>query len=266
MHTLLIDADSLAFRAGLASEIRIEHPESSWVSVGFDKDVLWSHWEAGVKDWVDGALKALGDLKTYKQELIFTASDNFRNDFYPEYKKNRSMSNKPAGYYWIREKLRERGLEKVWPRLEADDVCGIMQTWHASQDQESCILSIDKDMRTIPGLLYNPDKDELHRITKHGAEIHHMTQTVHGDTTDNFPGLPGYGEATLLKWLKKNEIPHMNWGAIEKLWTERTLKLQENGTTEISDLLTQARCAKILTMDQWDFKNREVMLWELPSV
>ena len=268
----LIDADTPAFQAARRTEQRIEFPEESWVQIGFRRDALLGAWKSQIAGWLEDAQFALRDASEDPDldavEYIFTCppDDNFRTALYPPYKSNRKTP-KPAGYYWLRDKLRETDEEVVWPKLEADDVCGILQTINMKEDRDSIIISIDKDLLTIPGWNYNPDKDRLTWVTPKMAAEAHMRQTVCGDKTDGYPGLPGVADKTLDKWLKKNE-EELTWKAIETLWREQLVKLQESGCTELSDLpdlLTQARMARILQETEWNFLEEEVILWELPD-
>ena len=53
------------------------------------------------------------------------------------------------------------------------------------------MVSPDKDMRQIPGQLYN--LDETFTITKDDGWKWFLTQTLAGDSTDGYSGVPGYG-------------------------------------------------------------------------
>jgi DNA polymerase I len=62
---------------------------------------------------------------------------------------------------------------------------------------ERIIVSQDKDMQTIPGLLYNPNKHILgvRSISPEEAERFMLWQAICGDQTDGYPGCPGSGPA-----------------------------------------------------------------------
>ena len=80
------------------------------------------------------------------------------------------------------------------PRLEADDCMGILSTHKTLVPGERIIVSNDKDMQTIPGLLFNPAKDKKpRRISELEADRFFMYQTLVGDTTDGYPGCYGIG-------------------------------------------------------------------------
>ncbi|NIR13552.1 MAG: exonuclease, partial [Desulfobacterales bacterium] len=80
---------------------------------------------------------------------------------------------------------------KVIPKLEADDVMGVIST--RSKDK-TIIVSEDKDMEQIPGWIFNPNKDEEPRkIGEEQADLKFYIQAASGDPTDNYAGCPGVG-------------------------------------------------------------------------
>ena len=82
------------------------------------------------------------------------------------------------------------------PTLEADDAMGIYATKHPG----NIIVSPDKDMRQIPGKLYN--MDEVIDITPEDGMQWHYIQTLAGDQTDGYSGVPGIGSSVQLRCLK----------------------------------------------------------------
>ena len=54
------------------------------------------------------------------------------------------------------------------PGLEADDVCGLIST--KPETQSNVVVSNDKDLKTIPGLLYRPMSDEMLTVTEQEAD------------------------------------------------------------------------------------------------
>ena len=59
--------------------------------------------------------------------------------------------------------------------------------WHPG----NTIVSPDKDMRQIPGNLY--DLNEVTVVTPEEGYHWHMVQTLAGDQTDGYGGVPGIG-------------------------------------------------------------------------
>ena len=72
------------------------------------------------------------------------------------------------------------------PELE-DDAMGI----YATANPGNIICSPDKDMRQIPGKLY--DMKETVTIDPVEGAKWHLIQTLAGDQTDGYSGVPGIG-------------------------------------------------------------------------
>src|SRR5690348_12093098 len=129
--------------------------------------------------------------------------DNFRSALVdPTYKANRT-SERPHQLYPLKDWLRDQYVVAEIPTLEADDVMGIIAT-DPNRTDERIIVSADKDMLTIPGKLYQPHRQEdaqgrmlkkpvIRDVTPEEAARYHLYQTLIGDTTDGYPGLPGCG-------------------------------------------------------------------------
>ena len=88
-----------------------------------------------------------------------------------------------------------------WRELEADDVMGILATTDIIEG-EKVIVSEDKDMKTIPCLLWRGG--EMHTITEQEADYNHLLQTLVGDATDGYPGCPGIGATRAPRILDEN--------------------------------------------------------------
>ena len=136
------------------------------------------------------------------------------------------------------------------PTLEGDDLCSLAAT--APPDgRERVIVSADKDLKQVPGLLYNPDapdSDAL-RITEEEADRFHLLQTLSGDRTDNYAGCPGIGEVRAQKLLDKRGA---TWDTVLDAY-------EAAGLTE-ADALVQAQVARVLRFGEHE--NGEVQLWK----
>ena len=129
-----------------------------------------------------------------------------------------------------------------YPGLEADDVMGVMS------QEDRIIVSDDKDLRTIPGQLYNPSRDDHIEITEEEADRNHLLQTLTGDTVDGYTGCPGIGPKRAQAVLKKGT------------WDEVVEAYLKAGLNE-DVALGQARVARILRPNEWNPKTEEVILW-----
>jgi DNA polymerase-1 len=151
----------------------------------------------------------------------------------------------------------------VRPLLEADDVMGILSTHPDLLPGEKVIVSVDKDMKTIPGLLFNPDKDrEPRRIEQHVADYWHLYQALMGDPTDGFPGCPGIGPKRAQKILMDGD-DHRHFPVAE-MWARVVATFAKRGLNE-HYALTQARVARICRHTDYDFEKKEVKLWNPPA-
>jgi DNA polymerase I len=213
--------------------------------------------------------KARNDVDSYifglkekleSDDLIVVLSDpnaNFRKELCPTYKAGRS--EKPALWHEIRAFLEQEQMDHEtvsYPRLEGDDVLGLLAT--NEYLDRSIIVSIDKDMQTIPGLLFNPAKDTaVRRITEIDAVRYHATQTITGDQTDGYPGLPKAGPVTAAKTLGDLTDPVEIWEAVQGLY-------ESKGRTR-DDMLLQARLAFILRDNHYNRETNRIRLWNPPA-
>ena len=134
------------------------------------------------------------------------------------------------------------------PELEADDAMGI----YATQNPGNIVVSPDKDMKQIPGKLYN--MDENFTITKEEGAAWHLIQCLSGDQTDGYGGVPGIGVKRAETLFNKEGY---SWKTVVKAFEDKDL-------TE-NDALTNARLARILTVDDYDFAKNRPILWSPSS-
>jgi DNA polymerase-1 len=130
------------------------------------------------------------------------------------------------------------------PTLEADDAMGIYATQHPG----NIIVSPDKDMKQIPGKLYNMSETTL-VDAEEGLKWHYL-QTLAGDQTDGYSGVPGIGLKRAADLFEKNGY---NWKTIVDAFAEKDLG------EEVA--LMNARLAKILTNKEYDFTEQRPILW-----
>ena len=153
----------------------------------------------------------------------------------------------------LREHLvKEWGATIIEP-LEADDVLGIWATdkaFHAGE--RKIIVSSDKDMRTLPCELWNPNKPEvgIEKITRASANKYHLFQTLVGDATDGYAGCPTIGPTRAARILDASPT----WEAVVDAY-------QQQGLTE-QDALKQARLAKILRVSDYNAEKGKVKYWK----
>jgi DNA polymerase-1 len=239
---LLIDADHLIHSACAACEC----------------DIRWDEWintlhleQADVKDFITMRLAYWREL-TGDDEVVMCFSDypTFRHQVNQEYKANRIGKRKPLGLRDIRQWVQEEYHHRICAGLEADDVLGLLAT--NGSYPRPIIVSIDKDMRTVPCSLLAGDQVET--VTLLEANRNWMKQALTGDTTDNYPGLKGVGPVTAEKMLgPATTLPEM--------WDTVVAAYQKAGRT-MMDALMNARMARILRHGDYDFHTGEIQLWD----
>lgn len=272
-HLLLIDGDPYAYKAAIRAE-----KTTAWAN-----GIHTAH--SDVKQAVETTAHEIEALaKSLDAEVLFCWSDPNTTYFRHElgsYKESRKESIRPLCVKEIKQGLADK-FHSLWlPNIEADDVLGIMATCpdiHA--EYVPIVVSIDKDLKTIPSLFLNPDKMQKPKeITKEEANLFFYSQAIAGDVTDGFTGAPGFGMGTARKLLEdRTRIlmkPHTisrgpRKGTVEMrqekvpeddLWAIVVSCYESVGLTE-EDALMNARMARILTSELWDKEKQEVILWE----
>ena len=239
--SLLIDADYIVYKACAGAESEIDF--------GDDVIVVTSRFSEAYSYVERELYKIAEDLGHFDDSILFFSdSINFRKLLDPAYKGHRNRK-KPCGYKRVINKLKEEYHVVVMPSLEADDAIGI----YATKEQGHIICSPDKDMRQIPGELYNLS-DGVEVITKEDGDRWHLIQTMAGDQTDGYGGIPTIG-------IKRADAILTDKGATWQTVLETFL---EKGLTE-EDALKNARLAKILQVEDYDFTNQEPRLWSPSS-
>jgi 5'-3' exonuclease len=247
MHrTLLIDADIVAFKFAAKGQRKY--------AFGVAVDPLETV-TPKVDEWLAELKAELG-----ASDLIICLSspsaECWRKDVLPSYKENRTDVEKPVLLMALKEHMETNYPSYRKPRLEADDIMGILSTHPTLIAGERIIVSEDKDMKTIPGWLYNPAKDSKPRlISEKEADQWHLYQSIIGDTTDGYKGCPGAGPVKAIALLDAaNELDEDPWGLIVELYARK-------GLTE-DDALVQAQVARICRSSDYDFKTQKVILWQ----
>jgi DNA polymerase-1 len=267
MRVLLLDADIVAYVSSSVSQTDIDWGNAQTHDVDEDKALF----EA---DRI--VTETMVDLDADKVMICLTdPQENFRSSVYPEYKMNRKDLEKPELLNAMKQHLAHEYQSFIRPTLEADDIMGILATYprllhkQLGKIDEVIMVSIDKDMRTIPAKFYNPNHPDLGvlDINQEDADRFHMWQTIVGDRVDGYPGCAGVAEGGKYIDGEFHEGPR-SFGLAhgifevdyEDLWDYVLFVYGRAGLTE-EDALVQARCAHILRRYTYDFTNREPILW-----
>ena len=233
---LLIDADFIVYKCCAACETEIDYGEDVIFVTSNYSDAY-----KAVTNEISKITKQFGDFA--KPILFFSDSNNFRKKISPDYKGHRNRK-KPCGFKRVINELKKNYRVIIKNTLEADDSLGI----YATKYEGNVIVSPDKDMRQISGKLY--DFNETVDITPEEGAKWHLIQTMSGDNTDGYSGVPGIGIKRAEQIFK---LKGYTWKAVVETF-------EEKGMTE-EDALMNARLARILTSNDYDHEKKEPILW-----
>lgn len=242
--TLLIDADVVAFQCAAACETALEWEPGHWT---------WNVNFTEVTNAVLSQIERIMDaLEGHDYKLCLTdPKHNFRLDVLPTYKTHRKTVKKPLVLLKVKEWMVEELDGIIRPGLEGDDVMGILAT-HPSK-REKIIVSIDKDMKTIPCTYVRDIAQPPAEITEDEADYNHLFQTLTGDVTDGYSGCPAVGPKRAEQIIELGATIADNWAAVVETYASKGLGEEE--------ALRQARVARILRATDYDFKKKEPILW-----
>lgn len=188
---LIIDFDSFIYRACYAC-ITLEEVKPNVFVEAYDVNKGVEY----LKNVVDTMIKA-----TACDKYVICLSDwrNFRKEIVPTYKSNRT-TKPPVIFDKLKDMVYDVFVCASRPYLEADDLC---RYFYEENPFGSIISSIDKDMKSFPCKLFNPDHIEwgVRKIEKDEAFRNFAKQLLMGDKTDGYDGIKGVGEARAEKLL-----------------------------------------------------------------
>jgi len=187
--------------------------------------------------------------------IYLSGKTNFRNTAATirEYKGNRSNSERPVHYDYIREYIADKHPTVESENCEADDLCAMRlfseykkaEDTKRKSDCQAILCSIDKDLMNIPGYHYNIKDKKIEWVTKSIANKHFAKQLLTGDNVDNIPGISYFSD-------KKKKIGPKT---AEKLLEDC------NNLKELSDAVKSIY--KEFAGENWEDKLQEVgtLLW-----
>lgn len=254
-RTILLDADILAFKVSVVNQHDYDFGDTGQARV-IDEATAIRHADELVGEYCEavGATRAVICLSD--------PENNFRKELDATYKANRKGQEDPVMRRWIENYLAREYVSFRRPRLEADDCMGILATRPSLlgsrySETEVVMVSEDKDMRTVPGLLYNPNHPKLGviKITEDQANRFHLWQTICGDPTDGYPGIKGVGpKSDWATYLMEDADSSELWDVVLEAYASK-------GQTEDQAIL-QARLAHILWASSYNFKKKKIRLWQ----
>lgn len=277
---LLVDADFFAYMAASACSRVVE-----WEDGVLEQ---WADLNEGERIFENSMATIRAQRKEFADApIILTWTDkiNWRRDIWPDYKRQRG--SKPLAYWNLKARVDANYESFQRPTLEGDDCLGILATApRLVNAKRAVIVSCDKDFNTIPGEFFWWDsyayRHEYKKISEADADKWHMLQTLMGDATDGYPGLPGMGKDTAKDFLEEPWIAFQEErilksgprkGESEWQWKKRPLEpnetlwdgivslYEQKGLTE-ADAIIQAQVARICRAEDFDLKNKCVIPWQ----
>lgn len=204
----LVDADILVYRFGFASE-------------GDPAEFAL----ARLSEFLDNLYV---NLPVDEVEGYLTGRTNFRNEIAvtAPYKGTRK-AEKPYHFGLLREYMQTSwGFIEV-EGMEADDKLGIEAYKH--DEDETIIVSIDKDLDMIRGNHYNFVKDEQYVITEEQGIRNFYLQMLTGDKVDNIIGLAGIGPVKSKKMLADCKTEKEMYDVVLEAYDNNLDRVIENG-------------------------------------
>ena len=241
MTTAIIDGDIVAFKSAAAVSVK--------------EDTIMQFDPARAKEYVEFMMNEW--IKRIKPNVILMCFSDpsrqyFRHNIYPEYKANRGGMERPSALTFTYEYLAEKYRVVQKAGLEADDLLGILGT--QPDIENPVVVSIDKDIMTLPCKVFNPDKMRRPiRINPNVADLAVFKQAMMGDSSDNYKGIPRIGTAKADKILADAPHPKLAWDVTRDAFIS-------NGLTE-ADALLMVRLARILRHGDYKEATGEVRLW-----
>ncbi len=218
--------------------------------------------------WVAKFLRSLA-LENPEASLV-VASDvgkNFREDIYPEYKAQRdrmpdTLRSQIEWVFTLFEKADIQVLSKDW--FEADDIIGSLAHQHENNSYQVVIVSSDKDLCQFVKdghihifdamkrkFLREKDVIEKFWVPKHQVRDY---LAIVGDSSDNIPGIRGFGPKKAVDLLGKYETLEWIYDHLDEI----SPKMQEILVEQKDNAFLSQKLATIVTdLDIPDF-------WEVP--
>ncbi len=162
--------------------------------------------------------KLIADFNPTHLVAVFDGPQSIkaREAIYPDYKAHRPGMPDDLLYQirWTRDYCALRGIPMLnVPNVEADDTMGTVAVWAAKQQAQAYICTSDKDMCQLVNdhiFILNTYKDNLIMGSKEVEEAHGVPPNkmidflaITGDTSDNIPGIPGFGPKTAAALLQQ---------------------------------------------------------------
>ena len=211
---LLVDADSLIFASCYSNDKQGQ----------FYTDI-----EDAINKFDQQFMKIVNDLEEkFEIEKVITfngSKGNFRKKITPVYKANRKKQDLPPLLHDMHEYVKKQYNSVYGYGIETDDL--VSAYWFSlSKDlgrENVMIVSIDKDYRQFPALIYNYHYNhrEVVDITPEEAMFNFYSQMIEGDTADNVNYFKGKGKKFAENYLKNCKTKYQYTKKMYELFKEK---------------------------------------------
>ena len=195
---LLVDADSLIF-ASCYRKRQTPEDEKYYTDITDSRNKFDEQFMQIVNH--------LEEIYTIDKVITFSGSKgNFRKLITKKYKANRKNSELPPLLNEMHQFVKDQYDSVYGYGVETDDM--VARYWHNLTQQfgrdEVCIVSIDKDYRQFPALIYNYHykHKEILDISEDEAMYNFYEQMIMGDTADNVNYFKGKGKRFAEKYFE----------------------------------------------------------------
>tara|TARA_R110000803_G_scaffold104705_1_gene172881 strand:+ start:5958 stop:6671 length:714 start_codon:yes stop_codon:yes gene_type:complete len=214
---LLVDADSLIFASCYRKRQQPDdekyYTEISDARAKFDEQFM-------------GIVNHLEDIYPIDKVLTFSGSKgNFRKLITNKYKANRKKQELPPLLQEMHDFVKEQYDSIYGYGVETDDV--VARYWYnISRDigrDEVMIVSIDKDYKQFPCLMYNYHykHKEIYDISEDQAMYNFYEQCIIGDTADNVNYFKGKGKRFAEKYFADCQTSYQYTRKLYELFKEK---------------------------------------------
>ena len=230
---LLIDADSLIF----ASCYRTRDEEND--------DPYYRDIEDSIAKFDEQYMKIVNDLEEdYEIEKVITfngSKGNFRKILTPVYKANRKKQELPPLLHDMHQYVKDTFNSKFVYGLETDDL--VAKYWQTLSNEfgrdNVMIVSIDKDYKQFPCLMYNYHYKHqvVLDISEQEALYNFYEQCIVGDTADNVNYFKGKGKKFEEKYYADCKTKYQYTKKLYELFKEKYKGKARQKYTECYNLL-----------------------------
>lgn len=211
---LLVDADSLIFASCYSNDKQAQ----------FYEDI-----EDAINKFDQQFMKIVNDLEDrFEIEKVITfngSKGNFRKKITPVYKANRKKQDLPPLLHNMHEYVKKQYNSVYGYGLETDDL--VSKYWFTLSKEigreNVMIVSIDKDYKQFPALIYNYHYNhrEIIDVTPKEAMFNFYSQCIIGDSADNVQFFKGKGIKFAEKYYKGCETKYQYTRRLYELFKEK---------------------------------------------